>query len=319
MSTNGLIIVKGFIEKDNGKTAIAVYNHYDSYPTILGEKIRDMLWELWMPRHSHSIDYILAKRELAKRFLDWNKVRYAGEPEDSWKWYIQYETEDDLNNNPGIDYLSHEWIYVVDFIRERFIGYKTVWLENSELVPTSEWDTSKGMVIKAFDVNFADMDELTSVNMRKTEEKTEEQAWKYQNEILYGMNREKYSRISRYITRRIHANGLEVVERDISHGGITVVVENRKRNNRRYYVKIHFQKIDKDREFYNVRLMFSVDNNAYFGTLDYAIVDDYKNIEEVIRQIANDGAAKMFIEREATGREYVFFSRGLEQLAGTVF
>ena len=319
MSTRGLIIVKGSIEEKEDKTAIAVYNHYDSYPSVLGKKLRDMLWELWEPRHSHNIDYVLAKRELAKRFLDWNKVRYAGVPEDEWKWCIEYETEEDLNNNLGIDYLDHEWLYVVDFIRERFMCYKTVWLENSELVPVSEWNTNKGVVLKAFDVDFTDMDALMDLNMRKIEDEVEEQAWRYKNEMLYGMNREKYRRISRYITRRIHANGLEVVEREISHGGIVVVVENHKRDNRRYYVKIDFQKVDKDREFYKTNLMFSVDNNAYFGSLEYAIVDDYKNIEEVIREIVNDGAAKMFIEREAMGREHVFFSRGLEQLAATVF
>jgi len=88
MSTRGLIIIKGSIEEKEDKTAIAVYNHYDSYPSVLGKKLRDMLWELWEPRHSHNIDYVLAKRELAKRFLDWNKVRYAGVPEDEWKWCV---------------------------------------------------------------------------------------------------------------------------------------------------------------------------------------------------------------------------------------
>jgi len=319
MSTRGLIIIKGSIEEKEDKTAIAVYNHCDSYPSWLGAKIKDMLWELWVPRQSYDSDYELAKHELAKRFLDWNKVRYAGEPEDTWKWCIEYETEEDLNNNPGIDYLDHEWLYVVNFIKERFMCYKTVWLENSELLPVSEWNTNKGVVLKAFDVDFTDMDALGGLNMHKIEDEVEEQAWRYKNEQVYGMNREKYRRISRYITRTIHANGLEVVEREISHGGVVVVVENHKRANRRYYVKIDFQKVDKDREFYKARLMFSVDKNKFFGSLEYAIVDDYKNIEEVIRQIANDGAAKMFIEQRMTSTDIPFLERELELLTAIVF
>ena len=321
MSTRGLIIVKGNIEEKNEDTAIAVYNHSDSYPSWLGAKIRDMLQELWIPRHSYDRDYELAKRELARRFLDWNKVRYAGEPEDTWKWPIKYETEDDLNNNPGIDYLDHEWVYVVDFTRERFACYKTVWLGNSKLAPVSNWDTNKGVVIKAFDVDFTDTSALIfDLDMHKIEEEVGEQAWRFKNEIVYGMNREKYRKISRYITRRIHANGLEVVKRDISHGGIVVVVENRKRGNRGYYVKINFQKVDKDREFYKANLMFSVDKNKFFGSLEYAIVDDYKNIEEVIRQIANDGAAKMFIEQTMRrNTDIPFLERELELLTAIVF
>jgi len=321
MSTRGLIIVKGNIEEKNeDKMPMAVYNHSSSYPSWLGAKIRDMLWELWVPRYSPGgRDYELAKRELARRFLDWNKVRYAGDPEDTWKWPIKYENENDLNNNPGIDYIDHEWVYVVDFTRERFACYKTVWLENPELLPVEEWDANRGAVIKAFDVNFANMDELMGLNMRKIEDEIEEQAWRYKNETVYGMNREKYHKISRYITRRIHANGLEVVKRDISHGGITLVVENRKRDNRKYYVEMHFKKVDKDREFYKVELMFGVSKGAFYGTLDCAVVDDYKNVEEVIKQIANDEAAKMFIEQRMRSTDAPSLERGLEQLTVIVF
>lgn len=309
MSTNGLIIVKS-----NEEEAIAIYNHSDSYPSWLGEKIRDMLLELWLPRHSKDRDYSLAKQELAKRFLDWNKVRYAGEPED-WKWHIEYETEEDLNDNPKIDYLSHEWIYIVDFTKEQFACYKTVWLENSELSLVDEWNTNKGTVIKAFDIDFTNMNELMSLNMNKIEDEIKERAEKYKSEKVYGMNREKYSQISKYITRTIHTNGLKVVKRDISHDGIKVVIENRKRSDRKYYVDLYFRKVDKDREFYKVELMFGVSKSAFLGTLNYAVVDNYKNVKEVIKQIANDEAAKMFIARMDTESN---FSNRIEQLAAIV-
>jgi len=117
MATRGLIGVKM-----KGGWVRFVYNHWDSYPSHL------MLWindRLLQGDHEKFKEEILAghfTREYEIHFTS----RFKGP---------NYLTK--------VDYLFHEYVYVLDFDKKVWSAYKAVWDED-EKKPVEQWDNSKG-------------------------------------------------------------------------------------------------------------------------------------------------------------------------------
>lgn len=150
MATRGLIIM---VEKNK---ATAVYNHLDSNPKWLGSRLIHLVSKVF----DGVKDKNAAAKSLKRIVLNW----------DSLKWPINLET---LENNVGIDYLLHEWVYTIDIEKEKLSCYKTVWIEDSS-IPFQERDKHKGTVIKAFEMNFKNTTSFKT--LKKLEKKAKEEA-----------------------------------------------------------------------------------------------------------------------------------------------
>lgn len=113
MSTRGLVGIK------IGDNVKYVYNHFDSYPSGLMREIYERL-----QRCNTEEDYQSFKREIE-----------SGE--------FTNEHHEDFLNIKNIDYLYHEFVYILDFDKKRWSAYKSIWTENRNK-PVEEWDTHKG-------------------------------------------------------------------------------------------------------------------------------------------------------------------------------
>lgn len=138
MSTRGLI---------SATPGEYVYNHSDSYPTGLGQEIADRL---------HEGDYETFREEIISgRFTD--------------------QDHPDFLHIKGIDYLFHEYVYVLDFVRKRWSAYDSVWDPRERKKPVECWDTSKGR-LKAY---FEDVDFATPVRFEERYGKPDKEGRRY--------------------------------------------------------------------------------------------------------------------------------------------
>ena len=117
MSTRGLIIVK------ENKKETMIYNHSDSYPSNMMIKINQRLLEC----RKANLNYLLFKEEiLSVRFTDTEIIT--------------------INTIKEIDYLFHEYIYILDFDKKTWSAYRTQFTEQGK--DPKKWDNSKGKLIR---------------------------------------------------------------------------------------------------------------------------------------------------------------------------
>ena len=121
MATRGLIGT--YRKKGKIKELVFVYNHFDSYPAGLGNKLLE------------SIKKAKKKGTLQKL----KKEIESGK--------ITATVEKDLTNIKNIDYLFHEWIYIIDFENEKFYVFFPLWDRKNILL----WKDNAGMVEKLYD------------------------------------------------------------------------------------------------------------------------------------------------------------------------
>jgi len=102
MGTRGLIFIRKKYHAENGSYYVykGIYNHMDSYPTFLGMKLYLKMREYGIKEGLNRLNYNSEGIEEFEKYL------LSGE--------FNGENETIYLTESVIDYLFHEWIYVID-------------------------------------------------------------------------------------------------------------------------------------------------------------------------------------------------------------
>ncbi len=269
MGTRGLIVVRRPNQRSEGTRSTAVYNHKDSYPSWLGKKLFTRFSETGV---RGTVDEILGNGD---------------------KWSITYEGEErDLVNNEGVDYLFHEWVYVIDLVEDLFKGYATARLDAHDL--PGETDYHKGTVVEAFSTGLNDT--LSDEALEKAQNDANDEAARVRNETLFGVNRSHYEEVLTIIREEAENLGMETVETLATHGRVEATLQV---PGHELYVQLTVrQRAPRGEDkLHHVNTMFGTTPHSFSGSVKYEVKNgNPEEFKEILEKIRNGEAGRDFLK-----------------------